>query len=366
MKSFRYKLFTPNKITANRLDDCLNLCRELYNAGLQERREAYILNQVSLNYYAQANQLSSIKKIREDLNNVHSQVLQDVLKRLDKSFKAFFSRIKKGEKAGLPRFKRENRFKSFCFPQSGWKLIGDRLQLSKIGTLRIRFSRKIEGKIKTVTVKKEVDGWYVILVCDTPKNPLPKTGKSVGIDLGIEKFATLSDGKEIPNPKLFRQSEKQLKRAQRKVSRKKKGSISRRKAVNLLRKKHLKIKRQRLDFLHKASLKIVRNYDCIAFENLQIRNLIRNNHLAKSISDASWGNFLIMLTAKAENAGRVILKVNPQNTSQSCSCCGNKVSKSLSVREHRCQFCGIILARDLNAAINIYKRAVGQTEKDLT
>ncbi len=244
--------------------------------------------------------------------------------------------------------------------------MGDRVRLSKIGTVEIRLSRKIEGKIKTLTVKREVDGWYVIFTCETLKNPLPKTGKSVGIDLGIEKFATLSDGNEIPNPKLLRQSERQIAKAQRKVSRKKKGSISRRKAVVLLRKKHLKIKRQRLDFLHKVSLNLVRKYDFMAFENLQIRNLIRNNHLAKSISDASWGNFLLILTAKAENAGREIMKVNPQNTSQNCSNCGKKNSKSLKVRKHRCESCGIVLDRDLNASVNILMRAVGQTVKDLT
>jgi|SRR5215204_388531 len=162
MKAYKYKVKTPNKQVRIKLTNCLTLCRELYNSALQERRDAYRLNRISLNYYDQANQLSEIKEIRDDLQEVHSQVLQNILKRLDKTFKAFFARVKRGEKAWFPRFKGENRFNSFCYPQSGWRLEGDRLKLSKIGTLRLRLSQKIEGKIKTITVKKEVDGWYVI------------------------------------------------------------------------------------------------------------------------------------------------------------------------------------------------------------
>lgn len=367
MKSFKYKAFTPNKQIAGKLNNCLNLCRELYNSALQERRDAYRLNQISLNYYTQANQLSDIKEIRDDLNNVHSQVLQDVLKRLDKTFKAFFSRVKKGDKkCGFPRFKGENFFDSFCFPQSGWKLQGDKLTLSKIGTLKLRLSRKIKGKIKTVIIKKEIDGWYVIFACETEKALLAKTSKSVGIDVGIKTFAALSNGDEIPNPKLLRQSEKRLKTAQRNVSRKVKRSESRKKAVTLLRKQHLRIKRQRLDFLHKESLNLVRKYDEIAVEDLNIKNMVKNHHLAKSISDASWGNFLNILTAKAENAGREIWKVNAKNTSQNCSGCDTKVPKSLSVRIHQCSNCGLEICRDLNAAKNILKRAVGLTVGTLT
>lgn len=365
MKSFKYKVFTPNIQAAGKLNNCLRLCRELYNSALQERRDAYRLNQVSLNYYDQANQLSDIKEIRDDLQGVHSQVLQDILKRLDKTFKAFYARAKKGQ-AGFPRFKGENGFDSFCFPQSGWKLEKDRLTLSKIGTLRLRLSREIKGKIKTVTVKKEIDGWYVIFACETEKELLEKTGESVGIDVGIKTFAKLSNGQEIPNPKFYRNEEAKLKRAQRKVSRKKKGSNRRRKTVELLRKQHLKIKRQRLDFLHKESLKLVRKYDEIAVEDLRITNMVKNHHLAKSIADASWGNFLNILTAKAENAGREIWKVNAKNTSQDCFACGEKVPKSLSVRVHHCSNCGIILDRDENAAKNILKRAVGRTVKDVT
>jgi putative transposase len=364
MKSFKYKVFTPNKQIAGKLNNCLRLCRELYNSALQERRDAYRLNQISLNYYDQANQLSDIKEIRDDLQDVHSQVLQDILKRLDKTFKAFYARAKKGQ-AGFPRFKGENQFDSFCFPQSGWKLEGDKLTLSKIGTLRLRLSREIKGKIKTVTVKKEIDGWYVIFACETEKELLKNTGESVGIDVGIKTFAKLSNGQEIPNPKFYRTSEAKLKRAQRKVSRKKKGSNRRRKTVKLLRKQHLKIKRQRLDFLHKESLKLVRKYDEIAVEDLRITNMVKNHHLAKSIADASWGNFLNILTAKAENAGREIWKVNAKNTSQDCFACGEKVPKSLSERTHHCSNCGIILDRDENAAKNILKRA-GQTRKDVT
>jgi putative transposase len=365
MKAFKFKIKRPNKVIVQRFEQTLSLSRELYNAGLQERREAWRLNRLTLSYVDQANQLSEIKTIRDDLETVHSQVLQDVLKRLDRTFKAFFARFKKGEgKFGFPRFKGQNRFDSFCFPQSGFKLTGDKLKLSKIGSMRIRLSREIVGKIKTCTIKREADGWYVIFTAETEKELLEKTGESVGIDVGLENFATLSNGEQIANPRFHRESEKILKKAQRAVSRKKKGSHSRKKAVVKLRKKHLKIKRQRADFLHKTVNKLMARFDKIAVENLQIRNMVKNHRLAKSIADASWGNFLNILTAKAENAGREIMKVDAKNTSQICLC-GASVKKTLAKRQHKCQKCGLINHRDIVSAQVILSRA-GQTRKDVT
>lgn len=356
MKAFRYKIRRPSKAVLSKFELTLTLCRELYNAGLQERRDAYQLNRVSINYFDQANQLIEIKAVRDDLETVHSQVLQDVLKRLDKAFKAFFSRIKKGEKVGFPRFKGQNRFDSFCFPQSGFKLTKDKLTLSKIGQVRIRLSREIVGKIKTCVVKREVDGWYVIFTTETEKELLEKTGESVGIDVGLEYFATLSNGEQIENPRFYRNSERLLNMAQRSVSRKKKGSNSRRKSVHHLRRQHLKITRQRQDFLHKASKNLVERFDEIAVEKLQIRNMVKNHHLAKSINDASWGNFLRLLDYKAENAGKRVWKVNPSGTSQICVC-GAAVKKTLSVRQHKCQNCGLFLHRDIVSAKVILQRA---------
>jgi putative transposase len=230
--------------------------------------------------------------------------------------------------------------------------------------MRIRLSREIEGKIKTCAIKREVDGWYVIFTAETEKELLPNTNQSIGIDVGLENFATLSNGEQISNPRFLRESEKRLKKSQRAVSRKKKGSQSRKKAVLKLRKKHLKIKRQRADFLHKTANNIVTRFDEIAVESLQIRPMVKNHHLAKSISDASWGNFLQYLEYKAENAGRRVWKVDAKNTSQTCIC-GESVKKTLATRQHKCQKCGLVNHRDMVSAQVILKRA-GQTRQDIT
>lgn len=335
----------------------LDLCRELYNAGLQERRDAWKLNGVSVSYTDQANQLSEIKTFREDLKAVYSQILQDTLRRLDKIFNSYFTRIKKGEKTGFPRFKGSSRFNSFTFPQSGFGLDGNKLRLSKIGTVRIRLSREICGRIKTCTVKREVSGWYVIFTVESQKELLEKTGESVGIDVGIESFATLSDGSKIENPRFFHKAECRLKRAQRAVSRKKKRSQNRKKSVNLLKKQFSKVTRQRQDFLHKLSNDLVLRFDEIAVEDLQINKMMKDHHFAKAIKDASWGCFFNILFYKAENAGKKVWKVNARNTSQICSNCGSLIPKNLDIRVHNCTVCHIRLDRDENAAINIKGRA---------
>src|SRR6185437_9078931 len=216
------------------------------------------------------------------------------------------------------------------------------------------WSRPIEGTPKTVTISREADGWYAILSCaDVPTQPLAPMGQETGIDLGLESFATLSDGTMIHNPRCYRRAERRLKTAQRKVSRRKKGSHRRRKAVKLLAKAHLKVKRQRTDFQHKAALALVREYDAMYHEDLQVANLLKNHHLAKSIADAGWSQFLNILAAKAAYAGRRVVAVPPAYTSQTCSGCGAVVKKGLSVRWHACPDCGTSLHRDHNAAKNI-------------
>lgn len=357
MKSYKFKIKRPSKRIVQTFEQWLEVCRELYNAGLQERRDAWKLNRKRITFFDQSSQLPQIKLFRDDVAKVNAQVLQNTLHRLDSTFQSFFSRVKKGEKAGFPRFKGQNRYDSFTFPQmKGIHLEGDKLTLSKIGTMRIRLSREIKGKIKTCVIKREVDGWYVIFACETEKELLKKTGESVGIDVGLENFATLSNGEQIENPRFLSESERRLKTAQRNVTRKMKGSNNRRKAIKLLAKQHLKIKRQRLDFLHKVSIELIRKYDEIAVEDLNISAMVKNHHLAKSISDASWGNFLNILNYKAENAGKRVWKVNARNTSQICSGCGNTVKKTLSQRTHKCSDCGLTLNRDENAAKNILGR----------
>jgi len=353
VKAYKYKLKTNAKFVAG-CSATLNICRELYNAALQERRDAYQTGGLSINYHDQAVQLPQIKQIRQDVGEVHSQVLQDTLRRVDKTFDAFFRRCRDGETPGYPRFKPASRYDSFTYPQSGFRLAGDKLHLSKIGSCRVRLSRPIEGAIKTCSIKWEVDGWYVVFAVEENQSRFfPKTGQRVGIDVGIENFATLSTGEAVENPEFLREAEAELKTAQRKVSRRNKGSKRRRKAANLLAKKHQKIARQRADFHHKAALKFVREFDAIAVEDLNVKGMVRNHHLAKSISDAGWSQFIVILTSKAESAGRVVIKVNPAYTSQDCSQCGHRVRKTLATREHRCVNCGFVAHRDHNSALAV-------------
>jgi len=357
VKAYKYKLKTNAKFEAA-LQAPLNVCRELYNAALQERRDAYKINGLSINYQAQAVQLPQIKQVRQDVGAVYSQVLQDTLRRVDKTFDAFFRRVKNGETPGYPRFKPASRFDSFTYPQSGFRLEGNKLHLSKIGSCRVRLSRSVEGTIKTCTIKREADGWYAIFVVEENQSRFfLKTGDTVGIDVGIENFATLSTGEIVENPQFLRESERELRTAQRRVSRRSnKRSNRRRQAVKSLAKKHQKIQRQRADFHHKTALGIVREFDAIAIEDLNVKGMVKNHHLAKSISDAGWSQFTSILTNKAESAGRQVVKVNPSYTSQDCSQCGHRVRKTLATREHRCVNCGFVAHRDHNAALNIQKR----------
>ena len=220
-------------------------------------------------------------------------VLQDTLRRVQKAFDNFFRRVKTGEKPGYPRFQGRDHYDSFTFPQGGWKLDGRKLTLSRIGSCLLILSRPVAGTIKTVTIKREADGWSVSFSVEcAARTDLPATGQSVGVDVGLENFATLSTGATIANPQHLRQAGQRLKTAQRNVSRKKRGSQNRRKAVKLLAKQHLKVKRQRLDFCHKTALSLLRQFDVVAVENLNIKGMVKNRHLAKSISDASWGTFI--------------------------------------------------------------------------
>ncbi len=356
MKSYKFKL-RPSKRVAQAFERTLNVCRELYNAGLQERRDAWKLNRVSINFHAQAVQLPAIKAVREDVDALYSQVPQDALRRLSKAFDAFFRRVKAKQTAGFPRFKSKSRYDSFCYPQSGFNLAHDKLTLSKIGSVRLRLSREVEGNVKTCTIKREADGWYVIFTVDAKPTPLPPCSERIGVDVGLLSFATLSDATEIDNPRYYKAAKKQLRTAQRKVARRKKGSNRRRKAVALSAKIHQHVKRQRADFHHKISRWLVDNHGVIAVEDLNIKGLAAG-FLAKSVTDAGWSAFLKMLMYKAEDAGRVLIKVDPRGTSQTCTC-GASVPKQLSERWHKCVGCGLSAGRDHVSAQVILQRAGG-------
>ncbi len=379
-KSFKYRLY-PNKAQEQTLQETLDRCRELYNAALQERKDAYRLQRKSISYNQQANQLPEIKEDRPEYKNIHSQVLQDTLRRVDKAMQAFFRRVKSGEKVGYPRFKGYNRFDSFTYPQAGFSLTHDNhVCLSKLGSIQVKLHRAGEGTRKTCTIKKEGDQWYIIFSCEaTDTEPLPENHEIVGLDMGVTHFATLSDGATIDNPRHFRHSEKQLEKLQQKVARKKKGSHRRGKARKSVAKLHRQSKNQRKDFLHKQSRKLVNTYGTLVFEKLRPANMTRRPKpkiddatgeylpngasakagLNKSILDAGWYQFQQYCTYKAENAGRAILFVSPNYTSQICSGCGQIRKKELSERWHSCD-CGTELDRDHNAAINIQRLGSSQ------
>ena len=353
-QAFLYRLYV-NETQSDKLDNLLHLARQLYNAALQQRRDAWKYQHKSLNYYDQANQLKEVRNEIPEFAQLNFSATQDILRRLDKSFKAFFCRVKSGEVAGFPRFKGRDRFGSITFPTygDGIKIKGSRLYVQNIGLLKIKMHRVLEGEINTVTIKRECGKWYVVFSNTVEIKSLPVSHRTVGIDVGLESFAVTSDGEYIENPRYLREAESVLRVAQRSVSRKKKGGSNRRKAVRLLAKKHLRVKRQRADFAHKIADNLVKNYGRIAVEDLRIKNMVRNHHLARSISDAGWGQFVSILSYKAEYAGREFVQVNPNGTSQICSGCGATVKKSLSTRVHNCPACGLSLNRDFNAALNI-------------
>jgi putative transposase len=340
-------------------------CRELYNAGLEERKLAWEKCRVTVNFAMQSAQLPNIKQVRPEYGDIHAQVLQDVLHRLDKTFQAFFQRVKHGETPGYPRFQGKDRYNSFTYPQvgehDGAALDGGMLTLSKIGRIRLRLHRPLEGTPKTVTICREADGWYACISCaQVPATPLPATGRETGIDVGLKVFLITADGEIVANPRHYRKAEQQLAKAQRRVSRRTKGSKRRRKAVQLLKRRHQTVQRQRRDFHHKTALALLRQYDIIYLEDVRVANLVRNHHLAKSICDAAWRQFRTILQAKAACAGRQVLAIPPAYTTQDGSGvlpdgsrCTQRVAKSLSVRTHICPTCGLVLDRDENAAQNI-------------
>ena len=352
-KSFQFSL-RPTKKQARALQTQLDECRWLYNELLSQRKLAYEELNVSLTKYQQSMLLPLLKEERSTLGQVHSQVLQNVVDRLDKAFEAFFRRCKAGEKPGFPRFRGMHRYNSFCYPQSGFSIVGNQIKLSKLGSIRIKMHRSIEGEIKTCTLRSTPSGgWTVSLSCEIEVESKPAKEEAIGIDLGIEHFATLSNGKEIANPRFFQNAEKDLGKAQRKLAKLDKGTPERRKQGKVVAKIHERIRNQRKDFCHKESKKIVEQYQYICVEDLNVKRMVEGSYLAKSITDVSWNQFLQFLTYKAVEAGRKLGLVNPAYTTQDCYQCGHRKEKSLNERMHNCINCGYMASRDFNAAQNI-------------
>ncbi len=359
-KAYKFRIY-PNKNQEARMNRTLSICRHLYNDALGERKRQAELNRIKrefqvlpwgkpewISYEDQQNALPESKT--HEQKEVFSQVLQNVLKRLDRSFQNFF----RGN--GYPRFKSRNRYDTFTYPQKGFEVKEGKLSLSKIGSVRIFLHREIEGKIKTCTIKKDVDQWYAIFTAEIDREFRKVTLKTkIGIDVGLESLLTLSNGKQIEPPRFLRKSEDNLIWEQRKLTRKKLGSSNRNKQREKVARVHRKIRSQRKDFAHKTGRMLVDTYDRIVFEKLQIQNMVQNHHLAKGISDAGWSQLIRLTRSKAEEAGKSVGQVNPNGTSQKCIC-GYPVPKDLSIRVHNCPRCGLVLNRDHVSAILIGKR----------
>jgi putative transposase len=357
-RMFKYRLY-PRKQQENHLQRHLDICKDVHNALLHHcRRNPTPPSQYTLNKL-----LPILKQEHPECADVYSQVLQNISKRIRDAYHGFFARREAGLKAGRPRFKSAGRYKSMTYPQSGFKVEGDRLVLSKIGGIRMRLHRPIGGDVKTLTVKRMPSGkWYACFSCIVEAQPKEKPHGDVGIDLGLECLAVLSDGTRIENPRYYRSMERRLAHLQRSLSSKEKGSWNRMRARQRVARLHEKIENRRSDFLHKASRAVADSYGTVYVEDLKIRNMVRNRRLAKSISDAGWGRFVGMLCYKEEESGGRVILVNPRGTSQMCSGCGEVVVKSLSVRVHVCPCCGLVLDRDLNAARNVLEIGRGPPE----
>jgi putative transposase len=360
-KTFRYKP-VPTSEQAEALETVLTRCRGLYTVALAQRRTWWGCGQGKrATYYQQQAELPDLKAACPDYAGVNAQVLQDMLLRAARAFQAFLRRVQAGEAPGYTRFQGRIRYHSFTYAQYGGHggavLDGGILSLSRIGRIRIRLQRPLEGTPKTVTVSREADGWYACISCaEVPVKRLPPMGQETGIDLGLEAFATLAEGTCIANPRHYRRAEKRLAKAQRRVSRRKKGSTRRAKAVRLLAKAHQTVKRQRRDDHHKTALGLVRHDDVIYHEDVRVAHLLKNHQLATSIADAGRSQFLSILSDKAACVGRGVVAVDPAFTSQVCSGCGALVQKGLSVRWHTCPLCGLSLHQDHNSARMIHRR----------
>jgi putative transposase len=353
-KTYNYKL-KPTPEQERFLDHTLMLCPHVYNAAVSERREAWRMRGVSATYYQQKYELPGIKEAMPEYGEVDSQILRDVILRVDRALKAHSRRVKNGETPGYPRFQGRNRYSSLTYPLLGnvERLDNGLLVLCKIGRIAVRWSRPLVSTPKTLTVSKEADRWHACVSCAVaPTQPLPATGQEMGIDLGIEAFATLSNGTRIFNPGWRRQAERSLKTAQRRVSQRKEGGNRRRKAVTLLARAHLKVKRRRADFHDTTARQLVQTNDTISHEDLRTTNMLKSHRLAKSIQDVGRGAFLTNVCFKAVYTGRSVAAAPPAYMTQTCSGRGVMVQTGLSVRWHACPSCGTSLHWDHNAARN--------------
>lgn len=359
-KAFQYRLF-PTKRQRTLLEQTLEECRWLYNHLLEQRKTAWEQRQESVGLYDQQATFAALRAARPTLATVHSQVLQNVAVRLDLAFKAFFRRVKAGDKPGYPRFRGKGWYDSFTYPQSGFGLDTDgKVFLSKIGHVKAVLHRPVQGRIKTCAVRRTSTGkWYITFSCDeVPAELVPASDEATGIDVGLTSFATFSTGEAVPNPRFFRADEKALAKAQRRLAKYEKGTPARAKRRKVVARVHERITFRRHDFTHQTSRRIINRFGTITVEDLSVNRMVHNHCLAKSLHDAAWSQFFALLSSKAASADRTYIAVDPAYTSQTCSTCGHRQKMPLDVRLFTCPCCGLSLDRDHNAALNIL--ALGQ------
>lgn len=371
--TFQYPIY-PNQAQIRVLESNLRFECGLYNAALEERIRHYRHFGKGTTPTKQMAQLPEIKALfPKETSTIYAQSLQQTLRRLDHSYKAFFRRVKEGsESPGFPRFKSASRYRTVVFPQcdlaggGGVKFVDDyHLQIFGIpGLVRIDLHRPYRGRCKQVRITRSGIGlWYVSLTCaDVPVEPLAKTGRTIGIDLGLTNFITTDDGTQFHHPRPYRTAKEKLARLQQRLALKQRGSKNRRRAVSSLARASEKVANVRKDFQHRLALKLVRENDTIVHEDLNVKGMLEQKGRAVSkinVSDASWGNFIALLTYKAERAGRSVVAVNPRNTSKMCFGCGN-IKQDLTLRDrwYYCQQCGFATDRDRNAALNIKRLGV--------
>ena len=358
-KVYKFRLWTNAK-QERELEIALETHRRLYNGALGQRQWFWQEWQISCRYEYQSGWFKDERAKNRWFGAINFSSAQATLRRLDKAFQNFFCRVKAGEEPGYPRFKSADRFNSILFPShgDGIRLKGNRLRVQNVGTIRVCLHREVEGKVKTLSLKREADKWFLVVTCEAPEpaeagNVLP----AVGLDVGLTHFVATSDGEKIENPRFLKDALPELRRAQRSLSRKKKGGKNRRKAKYRLRRLHARVANLRQEHRYKVSNDLISRYGKFAVESLNVRGMVRNRRLARAISDVAWSSFVAVLTHKAERAGGQVIQVSPNGTSQECSACGSTVPKGLSVRVHRCNECGLVIDRDQNAAINILNRA---------
>jgi putative transposase len=363
--TYEYRLY-PRRTERKRLDTMLWHGRMVYNFALEVCKNTYEATGERIKPLALWQYFRDWRnQLPDDERLLNASSLQQILRRLDKAYAAFFRRVKAGETPGYPRFKGRDRFNSLEYTYSdGCKLnIGEKrttLYVQNIGEVKVRFHRPLPAcaTIKHVVIKRKASGWYTCLQLDVPDVEFVANGKpAVGADIGLLHLLTLSDGTTIDNPRWLRTALAKLRVSQRRLSRRVKGSKRRHKARQHVALLHEQVANTRKDFWHKTTHHLVNTYGMIVIEDISPRFMLANRHLSLSASDAGWGMFRQLLESKAAKAGSQVMALNPAYTSQVCSSCGALVPKDLTVRVHTCPCCHLVLDRDQNAALNILKSA---------